>query len=604
MAGMGAAQIGGMTADAMAGFGKDQMAALDPLAMAGMGAAQIGGMTADAMAGFGKDQMAALDPLAMAGMGAAQIGGMTADAMAGFGKDQMAALDPNAMTGFDAAQMAALAPTAMGGFSADQVSSLDPTAMSGFGKDQVSALGATAMGGFGKDQMSNLDPTAMGGFVASQTAALDPTAVAGLGKDQMAGLTKDAMGGFDADKAAALTIDAMSGLGADQMSGMSKDAMGGLTTDQFKELSADALGGLGAENIGGLGTDVIANMSLDNINSLNVEEVKTMSGKDSANLLTNVNPFSVDIDTMKTLVKPGWDMDDTGKITAPPGAELSFKGLPVKGKEIGKPTVVALPDLSTTLAVGGGTGGPSVLDGMTDALTSAGVDGLNFTQSDSGVLKIGDGTGGPATAAFIPDAANMTQAPEDSTPGVDVDPKTGGYIMITAEGYQIPLKGGISDPDQLASLVDGEVEIGAGGQTSIETKNEDGTVSAVAGIPNPILTTDSRPPGTYTDGDVVKIVYADGSAQELLPAIKDQDALKLAAAAIPGVDNVNFRVDGLITLTVDGAEVKLKPSLKVEKGVPGATVEPGFSVVDGKTYFTSKNGDKQEFAAVPVAAGD
>jgi len=219
-------------------------------------------------------------------------------------------------------------------------------------------------------------------------------------------------------------------------------------------------------------------------------------------------------------------------------------------------------------------------------------------------LKIGDGTGGPATAAFIPDPANTKQAPADSTPGVTVDSETGGFIMITAEGYQIPLKPGISDPDQLASLIDGEVEIGAGGQTSIETKNADGTVSAVAGIPDPVLTTDSRPPGTYTDGDVVTIVYKGGSAQKLKPAIKDQVALKDAAAAIPGVDNVTFRDDGLVTGTVDGAKFKLKPSLKIEKALPGATIVPGFSVdpITGDTFFTSKNGDKQKFVSVPVTA--
>jgi len=36
------------------------------------------------------------------------------------------------------------------------------------------------------------------------------------------------------------------------------------------------------------------------------------------------------------------------------------------------------------------------------------------------------------------------------------------------------------------------------------------------------------------------------------------------------------------------------------KGVPGAKVTPGISNEGGKFYFTSKNGDKQEFASAPV----
>jgi len=482
--------------------------------------------------------MAALDAAAMSGFGAAQLGGMTADAMGGFGATQMAALDTAAMSG----------------------------------------LGATQLGG--------MTGAAMGGFDATQVAALDTTAMAGLGADQMGGMTAAAIVGLDSD----------------QMGGLTKDALGGISTDQFAALSGDALGGLKSENLGGLGADVISNMSIDDIANLDPAEVKGMS--DIAKLVTNLNAFSVDTATVAALLPDGWTIDSTGDMTAPPGAEINFKELPkAPPPAAGEPAVAAFPDLSSSLSLGD-TEAPSVLDGMDNALAAAGAPGFDFKQNSSGVLNIGDGTGGAPVAAFIPDAANMVQAAADAVPGVSVDPKTGGYIIVTDQGYQIPLKPSISNPAEVASLLgsDTKVSLGSGGEVTIEAPPAaDGTVTAVAGIASPLLSTDERAAGTYTDGTGIDakltIVYADGSAQTLTPVIKDQVEFEAAAAAIPGVEDLVLKVDGSVTLAFDGAAVTLKPLFDVVKGVPGAKVTPGISNEDGKFYFTSKNGDKQEFAS-------
>jgi hypothetical protein len=427
---------------------------------------------------------------------------------------------------------------------------------------------------------------AMGGFDATQVAALAPAAMGGLGADQMGGMT----------------TDAIVGLVADQMGGLTKDALGGISTDQFAALSGDALGGLKSENLGGLGADVIGNMSVDDLANLDPAEVQGMA--DIAKLVTNLNAFSVDTDTVAALLPDGWTIDSTGDMTAPPGAEINFKELPkAPPPAAGEPAIAALPDLSSNLALGAGSGAPSVLDGMDNALVSAGVTGFDFKQNSAGILNIGDGTGGAPVAAFIPDAANMTQAAADADPGVSLDPKTGGYIIVTDQGYQIPLKPSVSNPAEVASLVgsDSKVSLGSSGEITIEAPpSADGTVTAIAGIASPLLTTDERPAGTYTDGTgvdaVLTIVYADGSAQTLLPAIKDQSEFEASATAI-GVTDLSFRVDGAVALTYEGVPLTLKPLFDVVKGVPGAEVTPGISNEDGKFFFTSANGDKQEFAA-------
>ena len=53
----------------------------------------------------------------------------------------------------------------------------------------------------------------------------------------------------------------------------------------------------------------------------------------------------------------------------------------------------------------------------------------------------------------------------------------------------------------------------------------------------------------------------------------------------------------MVALTYEGVPLTLKPLFDVVKGVPGAAVTPGISNEDGKFFFTSANGDKQEFAA-------
>lgn len=295
-------------------------------------------------------------------------------------------------------------------------------------------------------------------------------------------------------------------------------------------------------------------------------------------------------------------MDEAGDLEAPPGAGLSFASLkreiPLDGDTA--PKVAAQPDLSTDLALGGGSGTNSVLSGMDSALESANINGLGFTQTSDGILNVG-GDDGPAAAAFITDAANMIQAAEDAQPGISLDEETGGYVVITEQGYQIPLKPAVANPTEIAALLpDSELEIGEGGQTSISNLiGEDGEASTITGIPNPILEQSELPVGTYSSGTgadaEIKIVYADGTAQTLTPAIKDQTGFEEAAASIPGVENFVQKVDGSITLTFDGTPIVLRPLFDVVEGGEGTETDPKIIQEDGKFFFYSADGSRQEF---------
>ena len=527
-----------------------------------------------------------VSPEALGELDAEAISGLTPDALGSFSSDQIADLDA----------------AAVGGLSADQLKSFAPGAFAGFDANQVAGFDASAVAGLDATKVAAMDAAAMAGFDATQVAGFDAAAMAGFDKDKVAAMDAAAMAGFEAEQLSELPAAAFTGLDSEKMSNLDRKALSGISPDQFAALDNSALGGLKSENLGGLAPDVFNSMSEEEFASLDPSAVREMKGEDFSKLVTNLNEFSVEQDTVAARLPEGWTMDETGNLKAPPGAGISFASLkreiPLDGDTA--PKVAAQPDLSTDLALGGGSGTNSVLSGMDSALESANINGLGFTQTSDGILNVG-GDDGPAAAAFITDAANMVQAPEDTQPGISLDEETGGYVIITEQGYQIPLKPAVANPTEISALLpDSELEIGEGGQTSISNLiGEDGEASTVTGIPNPILEQSELPAGTYSSGTgadaEIKIVYADGTAQTLTPAIKDQAGFEEAAASIPGVENFVQKVDGSITLTFDGTPIVLRPLFDVVEGGEGTKTDPKIIQEDGKFFFYSADGSRQEF---------
>ena len=132
---------------------------------------------------------------------------------------------------------------------------------------------------------------------------------------------------------------------------------------------------------------------------------------------------------------------------------------------------------------------------------------------------------------------------------------------------------------------------------------EDGvTPTTIAGMASPILETSDKAAGTYREGTgadaTIQIVLADGTAQTLKPAINDQTAFESAASAL-GVEDLVFKVDGSVSLTLGGANINLKPLFDIEAGAEGTKVTPSILSEDGRYFVISSNGDKQEFVAGP-----
>ncbi|MAS60992.1 MAG: hypothetical protein CMQ07_07785, partial [Gammaproteobacteria bacterium] len=545
-------------------------AALDPTAVGALDAQQMAAFDPAAMAGFDQSKVAALDPTAVGALDA----------------QQMAAFDPAAMAGFDQSKVAALDPTAVGSLDAQQMAAFDPTAMAGFDQNKVAALDPTAMGALDAAQMAAFDPTAMAGFDQSKVAALDPTAVGGLTPDQMK----------------AFDPSAVAGLQKDQVSSLSKDAVGGLSSSQFEALPDAALAGLDRDNLGGLDPLVMGSMTDEVIAKLDPEEVKGLAGDDFSKLATNVDVAKVSNEALENLLPSGWQMDaSSGDLTAPPGAKIAFKELTTEpGND--DTSLPPLPDLSKDLAIGGGSGDASVIEGLNKALDAANAGTYEFEQRADGILNVKADGSDDAAAAFIPDTANMVQAPEGAQPGLSVDER-GAYVLTTDKGYQIPLLPAIANPDSVQDILppDSKIEIGSGGQTTISDLG-DGRDSPVVGIPSPLTGTSDKDPGAYASGsgsdEIIEIVNQDGTTQVLTPAFKDQEEIETAIKALSDDGDAKLNTDGSVELVYGGQQITLKPHFDVESVSIGINASAGISQEDGKFFFTDSSGNKQELSVV------
>lgn len=615
LGGFDAASIAGLDPTQFGNLTPDQIGNLDPAAAGGLDMTQIGNLDPAAVGGFSSDQLSNLDPAAVAG----------------FDKSQLGNLDPAAVAGFNSGQLSSLAPSAIAGFNSGQVGNLDPTALGGLNLSQISNLDPAAVGGFDKSQISNLDPAAVGGFAASQLSNLDNDAVAGFDADQISGIAANAFSGLDSEQVNNIdpsALTAINGLQVENMtpesfrgfvesqigsipegacpfmSGeqtheMTPDAVGGFTPGQFEVLTPEAKAGFDRDNIGGLSQDVVQKMDSADLTSLNSTEIQNMPDKDFSHLATNFQDPSITASEVAPLLPSGWEVDSiTDELTPPAGASLSLRSLDQNTLDDGS-TVPQLPDLSRSLSVGAKVEDDNLLKGMDAALVAAGADGVGFRQSADGILTAVNVTNDSTPlGAFMPDNNNITQAADGFSTGLVTDDR-GAFVLTTDKGQQIPLLPAPRNPDEIVSLLpNSTVSIGEGGETTI-TKPEGVSSNPISGKFNPILETSDKSPGLYRSGsgadEEIVLVYQDGSAQKMKPAMQSESEFDTAARAIPGVESTKFNTDGSIGLRFDGSDITLKPAFDIEPGSAGGKATPELIKDGDRFFFTNSSGDRQEF---------
>ena len=254
-----------------------------------------------------------------------------------------------------------------------------------------------------------------------------------------------------------------------------------------------------------------------------------------------------------------------------------------------------------SLSVGGDVVDDNVLAGLDTSLDAANFGNLVFRQSADGILTVvSDSDESVALASFIPDANNITQAPDGFTPGLSTDSR-GAFVLTTDDGYQIPLLPAVRDPDDIVDLLPGtEVIIGDRGETTITRPQGDGS-NPIVGIFDPLIVTSTLPPGLYSSGDgadeELLVVFADGSAQTLRPTIQSPDEFEQAANATAGVESVEINTDGSIDIRFEGADLTIRPLFDIEPGSATGDATPTLLIEDGRFFFVNSDGDRQEFVA-------
>jgi hypothetical protein len=246
------------------------------------------------------------------------------------------------------------------------------------------------------------------------------------------------------------------------------------------------------------------------------------------------------------------------------------------------------------MAIGGDATAGSVIDGMKAALDKAGLPGFNLTATN-GVLNVqGTGANSATNMSFLPDSRNIKQAGAGAGSGVSQS-SDGKYVITTADGVAVPVIPALKSPDAVTQVSPGaKVEVDASGSTKITQSGK----TPIVGIADPVVAASTKAPGIYREGsgstEKVTVVYSDGTAQAMKPAIQDPDEFKTAANAIPGVSNVTMNTDGTIKVIYNGQSLQLKPTFDVTPG--NGTATPSVNAGSGGTFtFTNSKGDKQTF---------
>jgi hypothetical protein len=564
-------------------LGAEDLKELDDSVITKLNQEQLGSLSLEAVSGFSDVQIEKLAP----------------GALAGFTEQQLSALTPSALAKLSGSQVLGLSDTAVKGLNEKQIDALDALSFAGFRANQLAELSPEAVAGIKPEQFANLRNEALSGLKAEQISAITPETFTALEKQQLERLAANALAGLTAEQLTVISTNTIEGINQKQLQSLSKEALEGLTANQFLALDKSALGGLTSANFSGLQPEILSAMTEVDLDRLDPSDV----AENFSNFVTNLNEVSISPEKVAKLLPDGWNIDSTGELEAPVGAKLTFAALRKTASTDIDGIYSALPDLNTNLSLGGKGGGDTVIGGMNKALVEVGLTGVNFTQEQDGTLNVSIAGDNIPAASFIPDTSSIVQAPKGTAPGLEINEDTGGYVVTTDKGYQIPLLPSLINPVEVNALLpNSEISTGPSGQLLISNvEGEDGISSTIGAIAVPLLGTSNLSAGVYRSGvgssESVTIVLEDGTSQKLNPAIYDQDAFKSAAKRI-GIKDINFRLDGTVSLSFQGEVIKIKPLFSVEKESDDRQQASRLRLIDGRLFIISSNGDMQEFLIV------
>jgi hypothetical protein len=410
-----------------------------------------------------------------------------------------------------------------------------------------------------------------------------------------------AFGAFDKHNIKQVDPEAMTQVTSEQVGQLSTEAVDALKPEQVNKMPANAMVGLTAKQVGSLPPVVLQKLPADHFKHIDVKVILSLDGKDLSKMLVNLDATKIKPADVKDRLPKGWKIDDKGHIKAPAGTTLSLPSKPALPTDntvkVDAPTDV--PDLNKTFSLGGQTDGSgTVLDGLNTCLKTAGYPNFKMKQEDSGTLKVeGTGDAQGTELTFTPESDSMKQVAEDVPTGLTQD-ETGHFVLTTPDKQQVTVIPTPKDTKQVAESLGaaGSLKMDKRGVVTLEIRQNDQSPKQVRPVVfDPMITKApaGKKAGMYVEGNVGEIVYADGTAQKMMPTVPVPDKFVAKAQKIPGVEKIQHNADGTFTVMYKGMKLKLMPMQFDAQTTPvaeGQTVEPDIAVqADGTVKYTTQD---------------
>lgn len=415
------------------------------------------------------------------------------------------------------------------------------------------------------------------------------------------GVDPEALGIFlDADLKQ-IPVDAMPALTPEQMGFIPDKTLDALSVEQFDAIPLNSFAGLTEDNMSGFTGYLMGHFTPDHIAAMNPQAIENVNEWGATKFITNFDAEQMPLETAQVFLKPDWSMDENGLLTVPANTPINLASFTLPETFPQQVTIdYDFPNFATGFGFGGR--GTPILQQMNAALTANNPQNIqSIRQREDGLIIMRDSDG--LQRAFIPDVMGQIQLDADAPTGVTLEAETGKLLVTTSAKQQFSFIPAPKDYFLLGEL------LGEGNAARCYDKgdvllqlNKTGVVVTFGAE----VSRDEGDAGVYLPDDNSvrrnvrapiregRVVFSDGTAQNIYPAVLFPNIFTNLANQIQGVENVILNVDGTFSLTFLGQSYALLPTFDTTTRSlsPGERIPPTLSSnPDGSIAYRVQDGD-------------
>jgi len=451
-----------------------------------------------------------------------------------------------------------------------------------------------------------------------------PEAISRFTKQRILGTEKLAFQTFWEENVAELPPLSLETLIAQQLANFRAEPLGALRVEQYRHIPVATFTGLHKDNMGGLSPQVIHEFDTLHLKTLQSNEFQQMPGFGVAKWLTNLNPNQVSSESLMKILPTDWQFDEkSGSFIAPVDTALALKTLEIKQL----PENLNLPayqfDANSTFSIGGAGSGETLIQKINRTLRVQGLDD-RAEQNQYGVILSKSST---RQFAFLLNSQKLFQRDKTQPAGLYFN-KNGEYQVMTLDNIEVNLLPAPKDPAAMLNVLErSQATLGEYGDVFLSfaqptRRARDGDFFYIVTIFDPfvepsfsdICTSDGicdwdnaaaemQPGIHFFDGArakrQAKLIYYDGTSQQIYPTVFSPKTLIEEAKKFPGVESVTFNMDGTFEVMYQGQklqlfpnfDVKVTPLKKYEHVKPSVTLKGNtleYQVQHGQQLLTSE----------------